>query len=349
LPDPAEVAALLPLAEDPARFRRVYERGADTALWAALDSPTGPRYAWDPQSSYLIEPPFFGSVSAPVAVERARIEHPESWTEALADQVLAQPVGARADRDRIDSARALVLLGDSVTTDHISPGGEIPLESAAGRYLVSLGVRQADFNSYVGRRGNYRVMSRAAFANLRLRNLLVPGTEGGQTLHHPSAAVMSIFEAAMRYRAAGVHTLVLAGRDYGSGSSRDWAAKCTLLLGVAAVIAESFERIHRANLIAMGVMPLLFEAGQGWGSLGLTGHEHFTLHGIDSAIETGSAVSVSALATDGRTIEFMVRPALLTRAERNLMQGGGIPGRVLRLLGAAPETRSAEAQRLGGR
>ncbi len=343
LPEPAEITALLPLAEDPARFRRVYERGADTTLWAALESPTGPRYAWDPQSSYLVEPPFFGSVSAPVVVDRSLVQSPQPWSEALADQVLAQPVAARSDPDRIDRSHALVLLGDSVTTDHISPGGEIPLDSAAGRYLVSLGVRQADFNSYVGRRGNYRVMSRAAFANLRLRNLLLPGTEGGQTLHHPSGAVMSVFEAAMRYRAAGVPTLVLAGRDYGSGSSRDWAAKCTLLLGVAAVIAESFERIHRANLIAMGVLPLLFDPGQGWASLGLKGHERFSLQGIEAAIETGSAVTVSALSPDGTTIEFSVHPALLTRAERNLMQGGGIPSRVLRLFGAAAEPSRSQA------
>jgi aconitate hydratase len=346
LPDPAEIAALLPLAEDPDRFRRVYERGADGTLWAALDAPSGPRYGWDLQSSYLVEPPFFGSLSAAASVDPAQIDAPQPWSEALADQVLAQPVGSRVDIDRIDAARALVVLADSVTTDHISPGGEIPLDSAAGRYLISLGVRQADFNSYVGRRGNYRVMSRAAFANLRLRNLLLPGTEGGQTLHHPSAAVMSVFEAAMRYRAAGVLTLVLAGRDYGSGSSRDWAAKCTLLLGVAAVIAESFERIHRANLIAMGVLPLLFEHGEGWAALGLTGHERFDLHGIEAAIETGAPVRVRARAPGGAAIEFSARPALLTRAERNLMQGGGIPARVLRLFGATQERPVATAQGL---
>jgi aconitate hydratase len=346
LPAMPALQALLPLAEDPARFRSVYEHGVDVALWHALEAPTGARYAWDPQSTYLIEPPFFGAAPCPIDDQSSAGDmEPSSWSEALGDRILAQPSAVRPDRDRIDRARALVLLGDSVTTDHISPGGEIPLESAAGQYLSGLGVRQSDFNSYVGRRGNYRVMTRAGFANLRLRNQLVPGVEGGVTVHHPSGRRLSVFEAAMRYRAAGIPTVVLAGRDYGSGSSRDWAAKCTVLLGVVAVIAESFERIHRANLIAMGVLPLLFESGQGWASLGLTGSEHFDFEGIEAAMDRGTPIRVHASSDPGGppTAVFTVRAALLTGAERDLMRGGGIPSQVLNLFGAGAAASHAAA------
>jgi len=347
LPDRASLEALLPLAEDPQRFRAVYDRGVDGSLWGALEAPVGDRYAWDPDSTYLVEPPFFGAAPGADLGSVAPVDPLADWTEATADRVLASPLAGRPDRDRIQDARVLVVLGASVTTDHISPGGEIPLDSAAGRYMTGLGVKQADFNSYVGRRGNYRVMTRAGFGNLRLRNLLVPGVEGGVTLHQPSERSMSIFEAAMRYRVAGIPTIVLAGRDYGSGSSRDWAAKCTMLLGVQAVIAESFERIHRANLIAMGVLPLVFESGEGCAALGLTGSEHFDLEGIAGAIDQGTPVRVTvraahladrpgearpAGAETSRT--FTVRPALLTAAERDLMRGGGIPSKVLAMFGA---------------
>jgi aconitate hydratase len=346
LPDVAEVDALMPLAEQPERFRSIYEKGADGALWDALDAPTGARYAWDPASTYLVEPPFFEAGSNdPAPQPLASVVLDNDWTETRGDEVLASPLPLRPDPDRIDTARVLVLLGDSVTTDHISPGGEIPLESAAGRYLAGLGVRAADFNSYVGRRGNYRVMARANFANLRLRNQLVPGVEGGETLLLPDGRAMSIFEASMRYRTAGTPTLVLAGRDYGSGSSRDWAAKGTLLLGVSAIIAQSFERIHRANLIAMGVLPLLFEPGVSWAGLGLTGRESFTIAGITAAIATGSPVEVQAVSEAG-TIEFQARPALSTAAERALMQGGGIPSRVLELFGVG---RTADGSRARAR
>jgi aconitate hydratase len=323
----------MPLAEQPERFRAVYQRGADGALWDALDAPVGARYTWDPDSTYLVEPPFFESGSDSGDVDSGKILADDiEWSEAIGDRVLGSRLAARPDPDRIDAARVLVLLGDSVTTDHISPGGEIPLESAAGRYLSGLGVRPSDFNSYVGRRGNYRVMARAGFANLRMRNQLVPGVEGGETIEMPSGRSMSIFEAAMRYRAAGRPTIVLAGRDYGSGSSRDWAAKGTLLLGVSAVIAESFERIHRANLIAMGVLPLVFEPGASWSALGLTGRESFSITGITSAIAQGTPVAVRASTASG-VIEFSARPALSTGAERELMLGGGIPAKVLDLFG----------------
>ncbi|MEN9774903.1 MAG: aconitate hydratase 1 [Pseudomonadota bacterium] len=346
LPDPSAVQALRPLAERPERFRTIYQQGADRTLWSSLDAPSGARYVWDAQSSYLVEPPFFErSAQAPSIEPEPTIPATTAWTESLGDQILARPLTRRPDPDRIDAARVLVLLDDSVTTDHISPGGEIPLESAAGRYLSTLGVRPSEFNSYVGRRGNYRVMTRAGFANLRLRNQLVPGIEGGHTRQRPEGPVISIFEAAMRNRAAGTPSIVLAGRDYGSGSSRDWAAKCTVLLGIVAVIAESFERIHRANLIAMGVLPLSFEPGDSWRSLGLTGDEHFTIQGISTAIDRGDPVRVHAVSGTTERV-FAARPALLTGAERDLMRGGGIPSKVLDLygVGRASPTRRARAR-----
>jgi len=304
IPGADEIAALLPLAMQPELYRDVYGQPPVEPDWAALQAPTGALYQWDAGSSYLVEPPFFGAAEGGVGP------------------------AIRPGVDRLEGARVLVLLGDSVTTDHISPGGEIPAESAAGQYLRSLGVAPADFNSYVGRRGNYHVMARATFANLRLRNLLAPGTEGGITRHLPSGERLSVHEAAQRYGREAVPAIVLAGRDYGTGSSRDWAAKGTSLLGVSVVIAESFERIHRANLIAMGVLPLCFEAGEGWRSLGLTGEEQFEFSGIEAAVLRGEPVSVRAV-RDGRAIAFTARAALLTQAERQLMRAGGIPASVL--------------------
>jgi aconitate hydratase len=209
--------------------------------WRSLGVPTGDRFAWEPDSTYIRNPPFFDGLRLRPA--------------SLAD---------------IIGARALALLGDSITTDHISPAGSIKKDSPAGKYLMARGVQPADFNSYGARRGNHEVMVRGTFANVRLRNMLAPGTEGGWTTYQPTGEVMTIYDAAMKYKDAGVGLVVLAGKEYGSGSSRDWAAKGTLLLGVCAVIAESFERIHRSNLVNMGVLPLVFPSGETAESVGLT-------------------------------------------------------------------------------
>jgi len=224
----------------------------------------------------------------------------------------------------------LALLGDSVTTDHISPAGNIAKVSPAAKYLTSLGVTPQDFNSYGARRGNHEVMVRGTFANIRLRNLLVPGVEGGITLHVPSGEVMSIFDAAMRYQEHGTPLVILAGKEYGTGSSRDWAAKGTMLLGVKAVIAESYERIHRSNLIGMGVMPLQFVDGENAKSLGLTGKESIDIVGLIG----GNAKTVSVIATPatGLPIKFEARVRIDTPKEREYYQHGGILQYVLRQL-----------------
>ena len=273
------------------------------AEWRALPVPDGNRYLWDEESTYVRRPPFFDGIS--------RIpEAPQN----------------------IEGARVLALLGDSVTTDHISPAGAIALDSPAGRYLVDHGVAAADFNSYGSRRGNHEVMMRGTFANVRLRNRLVPGVEGGFTRHIPSGEQMSIYDAAMRYEAERIPLIVLAGREYGTGSSRDWAAKGPGLLGIRAVIAESYERIHRSNLIGMGVLPLQFDAGQNAESLGLTGAETFDISGIAGDLEQGSRASVRAVSAEGveRSFEAVVR--LDTEVEAEYYRNGGILQTVLRRL-----------------
>ena len=219
--------------------------------WRGLPVPEGDLYAWDAKSTYIKRPPFF-------------------------DDMPKTPAGAHRHSQRARAGGA----GHSVTTDHISPAGSIQPDGPAGKYLIANGVKPSDFNSYGARRGNHEVMMRGTFANIRLRNLLAPGTEGGWTLHQPSGEKMTIYDAAMRYQQEGVPLVVLAGKEYGSGSSRDWAAKGTLLLGVRAVIAESYERIHRSNLVGMGVLPLEFLPGETAESLGLTGHETFTIEGV---------------------------------------------------------------------
>ena len=219
--------------------------------WKHLPVPTGDRFEWEPDSTYIRNPPFF--------------EHITMETSPVRD---------------ILGARVLALLGDSITTDHISPAGSIKKDSPAGKYLIAHGVDPKDFNSYGARRGNHEVMVRGTFANVRLRNQLAPGTEGGWTTYQPDGDVMTIYDAAMKYKDVAVPLLVLAGKEYGSGSSRDWAAKGTLLLGVSAVIAESFERIHRSNLVNMGVLPLQFQPGATASSLGLTGRERYEVTGI---------------------------------------------------------------------
>jgi len=223
----------------------------------------------------------------------------------------------------------LAMLGDSVTTDHISPAGRIAPDSPAGRYLVAQGVAPQDFNSYGARRGNHEVMVRGTFANPRLRNELVPGVEGGVTVHLPDGERLTIYDAAVRYRSESVPLLILAGQEYGAGSSRDWAAKGSRLLGVRAVLAESFERIHRSNLLGMGVLPLEFESGQGRRTLGLTGHEWFGVEGL-AVLAPGDTVRVRAVAEDGRQTAFAARSRVDTAAELEIYRHGGILPWVLR-------------------
>jgi aconitate hydratase len=221
------------------------------------------------------------------------------------------------------------VLGDGVTTDHISPAGAIPLDSPAGQYLVSRGVQQEDFNSYGSRRGNHEVMMRGTFGNVRLRNLLVPGTEGGVTVHIPSGKQMSIYDAALRYRAEETPLIILAGKEYGAGSSRDWAAKGTSLLGIRAVLAESFERIHRSNLVGMGVLPLQFVEGESVETLGLTGHERFDIV-VPQDLRPLQEITVRAIDDAGEAAEFTVTSRLDTPVEVEYYKNGGILHTVLR-------------------
>jgi aconitate hydratase len=285
-------------------FREQYAdvfRGDDR--WRHLQVPTGDRFAWEPDSTYIRNPPFF--------------EHITMETTPVTD---------------ITGARALAMLGDSITTDHISPAGSIKKDSPAGKYLIEHGVQPNDFNSYGARRGNHEVMMRGTFANIRLRNQLAPGTEGGWTTYQPAGEVMSIYDAAMKYKDAGVPLVIMAGKEYGSGSSRDWAAKGTLLLGVRAVIAESFERIHRSNLVNMGVLPLQFQAGASATSIGVTGREQFALTGIAQGLKPGGLITVRAIGADGKTIEFQAVARIDTPEELVAFRHGGILPYVLRQL-----------------
>jgi aconitate hydratase len=229
--------------------------------------------------------------------------------------------------------RALAVLGDSITTDHISPAGSIPVDSPAGKYLIALGVKPADFNSYGSRRGNHEVMVRGTFANIRLKNQMVPGVEGGWTRHMPDGEKMSIYDAARKYKAEGVPLVVIAGKEYGSGSSRDWAAKGTLLLGVRAVIAETFERIHRSNLVQMGVLPLQFLDGESAQSLGLAGEEKYDVEGVLASVASPDRpVDVTAVTPSGKKIEFKVKARIDTPQEAEYYRSGGILPYVLRQL-----------------
>jgi aconitate hydratase len=232
----------------------------------------------------------------------------------------------------IEGARCVVRVADSVTTDHISPAGSIAVDSPAGQYLIDHGVPKAQFNSYGSRRGNHEVMMRGTFANIRLRNEIAPGTEGGWSTHWPTGEVTTIYDACMRYKAAGTKLVVLAGKEYGTGSSRDWAAKGTKLLGIEAVIAESYERIHRSNLIGMGVLPLQFKAGDTRNSLGLKGDETFAITGIADGLEPGGTVSVTAVDGDGGETTFEARVRLDTPVEVQYYRHGGILQFVLRNL-----------------
>jgi aconitate hydratase len=306
-PSTKDVAAAVGSSVDSAMFKKGYANVfLGDANWAAIKTPAGKIYSWDGKSTYVKNPPYF-----------------EGMTMTPAPMV------------DIKGARALAVLGDSVTTDHISPAGNISKSSPAAKYLMAQGVQAVDFNSYGARRGNHEVMMRGTFANIRLRNLLLPGTEGGVTLHIPSGEQMSIFDASVKYKATNTPLVILAGKEYGTGSSRDWAAKGTMLLGVKAVIAESFERIHRSNLIGMGVLPLQFKDGQNAQSLGLDGKESFEIVGLNR----GAAKTVKVIAkTDaGKTIEFEARLRIDTPKELDYYQHGGILQYVLRQLAAPPK------------
>jgi aconitate hydratase len=300
-PSSAEVAELIGQAIQSDMFRKSYAQVFQgDERWNSLEVPTGESFAWDEASTYVRRPPYFDGMPAT----------PEPVTD-------------------IRGARVLAVLGDSVTTDHISPAGVIKRDSPAGRYLMEQGVQPRDFNSYGSRRGNHEVMIRGTFANIRLRNRLAPGTEGGVTLHLPDGEQMSIYDAAMRYQADGVPLVVLAGKEYGSGSSRDWAAKGPMLLGVRAVLAESYERIHRANLVGMGILPLELPPGETVESLGLTGHETFDITGLEGAGAEGFPREVTVRA-DGRELTCRVR--IDTPNEVEYYRHGGILQYVLRQL-----------------
>jgi aconitate hydratase len=303
-PSRKEVHEVIAANIDSGMFKSNYARVfAGDANWNGIDVPEGEIYEWDADSTYVKDPPYFeGMTREPNAVADIR------------------------------SARVLALLGDSVTTDHISPAGSIAKDSPAAAYLEAHGVKPADFNSYGSRRGNHEVMMRGTFANIRLRNRLAPGTEGGWTRHQPDGEQMTIFDAAMRYQDEGTPLVVIAGAEYGTGSSRDWAAKGTLLLGVKAVIAKSFERIHRSNLIGMGVLPLQFAEGEDAESLGLDGTETYDIEGqTDPASHT---VTVTATPDSGRPVRFEATVRIDTPKERDYFEHGGILHYVLRQLAA---------------
>jgi aconitate hydratase len=308
-PSSAEVEETLESSIKSDMYRRSY--GAvfsGDERWNALEVPGGDRFEWSAASTYVRRPPYFEGMSK---------ENPAAVRE-------------------ITGARVIAVLGDSVTTDHISPAGSIKKDSPAGRYLLAHGVTLPDFNSYGSRRGNHEVMVRGTFANTRIRNRLAPGTEGGVTTYLPTGEVMSIYDAATRYQADGTPLLVLAGKEYGSGSSRDWAAKGPALQGIRAVIAESYERIHRSNLVGMGILPLQFAVGQSTESLGLTGRETFDLEGLSQAIESrfaaGRTLRVRSRREDGSSFGFEVTIRIDTPQEVLYYQHGGILQYVLRQL-----------------
>lgn len=303
-PSSTEIDAAIERAISPDMFRDRYEHVLEfNARWNALPTPTGELYEWDDKSTYIRQPSFFVGLSKEPAPTKD-----------------------------IRRAAVLALLGDSVTTDHISPAGAIAQSSPAGQYLVEHDVDVRHFNSYGSRRGNHEVMVRGTFANIRIRNQMAQGTEGGVTTHVPSAEVMPIYDAATRYMDAGTPTIILAGKEYGTGSSRDWAAKGTYLLGTKAVIAESFERIHRSNLIGMGVLPLQFQEGQSWRTLDITGLETFDIVGLERGLKPAQQVTVHAAHPDGSESSFDVMVRLDSTVEIEYYQNGGILQLVLRHL-----------------
>jgi aconitate hydratase len=288
-------------ALSPELFRRLYrDFASQNPKWNEIPSKTGDVYNWDAESSYIAEPPFFTDFSMEPAHVKPIIE-----------------------------ARPLGIFGDSVTTDHISPAGAIKASSPAGKYLISRGVEQDDFNSYGSRRGNDNVMTRGTFANVRIKNLMVPGTEGGVTKHYPDGTQMPIYDASVKYQAEGVPLVILAGLEYGTGSSRDWAAKGTRLLGVRAVVAASFERIHRSNLVGMGVLPLQFAEGTDAKTLGLDGSETFSFSGLEE-VSPGKSVLMTIKRASGKTETLPLRLRIDTAIEVDYYKHGGILPYVLR-------------------
>ncbi len=307
-PTTAEVQAAINSTIDAEMFRAEYEKAFEgDENWQALQIPTGELFVWDPESTYIKKPPYFDNmpVEAPATIA-----------------------------DSFNGMRALAVLGDSVTTDHISPAGSIAVKSPAGQYLISLGVAATDFNSYGARRGNHEVMVRGTLANIRLRNQLVPGVEGTFTVHLPDGGQMFIYDAAMKYAQEGIGLIILAGKEYGSGSSRDWAAKGVKLLGVCAVIAESFERIHRTNLVGMGVLPMQYLKDDTAASLKLTGKETFHIEGIRGAVNDRKLAHVTAIDSDGCKKEFDVLVRVDTPQEAEYFRHGGILPYVLRQVAA---------------
>src|SRR5579863_5001696 len=301
-PTPAEVESAMRTSVTTEMFRKEY---ADVFTgdehWRALPLPEGDLYAWDEKSTYIKNPPYF--------------------------EGMPKKPGPLSD---LHGLHALAVLGDSVTTDHISPAGSIPADTPAGKHLIAHGVQPKDFNSYGARRGNHEVMMRGTFANIRLKNMLAPGTEGGWTIHQPSGEKMSIYDAAMKYRDEHVPLIVIAGKEYGSGSSRDWAAKGTILLGIRAVLAESFERIHRSNLVGMGVLPLEFLPGETLASLGLSGQEVFEIDGLAGNFEPRKKMKVTARDAQGKETRFNALARIDTPFEVSYYQHGGILQYVLR-------------------
>lgn len=301
-PTSAEIREAIGQAVSPDAFREKYENVfTANERWNKIPVPEGELYEWDDQSTYIQNPPFF---------------------EGLGNGL--------NDIQDIKEARVLALLGDSVTTDHISPAGNIAVNSPAGKYLSDRNVERKDFNSYGSRRGNHEVMMRGTFANIRIRNQVAPGTEGGVTTYLPTEEVMSIYDASMNYQAGGQNLVVIAGKEYGTGSSRDWAAKGTYLLGVKAVLAESFERIHRSNLVGMGVLPLQFQEGHGWKSLGLNGRETFDILGLSNDVKPGQELTVVATREDGTQFEFQAIARLDSMVDVDYYHNGGILQTVLR-------------------
>jgi aconitate hydratase len=306
-PSPDEVRETIAASIQPEMFTREYEESVrGNPLWNEIEVAGGDLYPWDESSTYIHHPPFLDSVQ---------------------DETVP-------DVEPIRGARVLALLADSVTTDHISPAGAIASDGPAGRYLQENGVAVRDFNSFGSRRGNDRVMVRGTFANIRIRNQLAPGTEGGVTRHLPDGEQMSIYDAAMKYQSEGVPLVVLAGAEYGTGSSRDWAAKGTMMLGVRAVIAASYERIHRSNLVGMGVLPLEFAKGETWESLGLSGEEVIDIEGLSNELEPRSTLTVTATDADGSVKRFSCVVRIDTPVEMQYYRNGGILPTVLRNLSA---------------
>jgi aconitate hydratase len=303
-PSPKEVEDTVLSSITSAMFHKQYGNVFDgDAQWQALPFPTGSRYTWSKDSTYVANPPFFDGMTAEV-----------------------KPVA------QVRGARVLAMLGDSITTDHISPAGSIPAASPAGKWLIAHGVRTSEFNSYGARRGHHDVMMRGTFANIRLRNELAPGTEGGWTATGPGVKAVTIIAAAMEYQRQGTQLIIIAGKEYGTGSSRDWAAKGTLLLGVRAVIAESFERIHRSYLVGMGIVPLEFTNDESRQSLELTGFESYDLEGFDDSTKPRALLTVKATASDGSVKRFKVRSRIDTPEEATYYRNGGILQYVLRSL-----------------